>query len=89
MPVEECLYNSNDCLESNEDMEALFEVLESVKDKNNNPAILTANNIIANPDFEKIQQSNFQEYHYEPFTTTLKRDPKRDRVLSLYKEGIQ
>lgn len=87
VPVESCLYNSNDMLENNEDLELLFETFNCVKDKNGNPAILTANNIVANPDFEKIKQSNFQDYFYEPFTATLQRYPNSDRVIELYKEG--
>ena len=89
LPVDKCPYNSFDMLESNEDMEILFEALESVKDKWGNPAIITANNIVANPDFKKIKNAAFQEYFYEPFTETLKRYPKHDRVLDLYQEGIK
>jgi len=88
LPVDKCLYNSNDTLESNDDLESLFEVLSCVKDKNGNYPVLTANNIVANPDFEKIKQNDFQEYYFEPFTETLKRYPNHDRVLDLYKEGI-
>lgn len=88
-PVNECPYNSNDALESNDDMELLFEALSSVKDKNGHPAILTANNIVANPDFEKIKASSFSQYFYEPFTETLKRYPAHNRVEDLYREGIE
>lgn len=87
-PVDECPYNSNDALESNDDLELLFETLSSIKDCKNNHAILTANNIVANPDFEKIRATGFQEYFYEPFTATLKRYPAHDRVELLYREGI-
>lgn len=86
--VDQCPYNTNDALESNIDLEMLFEVLGSVKGCNGNPAILTANNIVANPDFEKIKDSDFKEYHYEAFTETLKRYPEHDKVIDLYREGI-
>jgi hypothetical protein len=88
-PVDQCPFNRNDALESNEDLESLFEVLSSVKDKNGNPAIITINNIVANPDFEKIKDSDFKEYYYEPFTETLKRYPCHDRVFDLYQEGMK
>ncbi len=88
LEVNKCPYNSNDALESNEDLEFLFEVLNSVKDKNGNSAILTANNVVANPDFGKIKADNFQKYHYELFTDTLKKYPKHDKVVNLYEEGI-
>ena len=87
-PVDQCPYNKNDALESNQDLEMLFDVLNSVKGNDGNPVILTANNIVANPDFEKIKKSNFKEYHFEPFTETLKHYPEHDRVMDLYREGI-
>lgn len=88
LPVDKCPYNSYDALESNDDIELLFEVLRSVKDVNGNPVVLTANAVMANPDFEKIRESGFQKYYYEPFTKTLERYPEHDRVYRLYKEGI-
>ena len=88
-PVNECPYNSNDALESDEDMELLFEILSSVNDKNGNPAVVTANNIVANPDFEKIKASGYQQYFFEPFTATLQQYPRHHRVEALYKEGIE
>lgn len=88
LPVDKCPYNSNDMLESNTDMEMLFEVLSSVKDCEGNPALLTANNIVANPDFEKIKAAGFTQYFYEPFTETYKRYPDHNRVMELYRQGI-
>lgn len=88
LPVDECPYNSNDMLESNEDMECLYDALSSVKDKNGNPALVTANNIVGNPDFQKIKESGYLQYYYEPFTETYKRYPQHDRVMQLYEEGI-
>lgn len=88
-PVDQCPYNTNDALESNQDLEKLFEVLSSVKGSDGKPAILTANNILANPDFKKIKESGFQEYYYEPFKETLKRYPAHDKVMELYRQGIQ
>ena len=88
LPVNKCSYNSYDALECNDDLENLFQVLGSVKDSNGNPAILTANAVMANPDFEKIHESGFQKYYYEPFTKTLERYPAHDRVYKLYQDGI-
>lgn len=89
LPVDTCPYNSNDMLECNEDMELLYETLSSVKDKNGNPAIITANNIVGNPDFVKIKESGFTQYFYQPFTETFKQYPHHNRVLQLYWEGIE
>jgi hypothetical protein len=88
-PVDANPYDSNDSLESNDDLELLFDVLSSVKDKYNNSAIMTANNITSNPDFKKIKADNFQNYYHEPFTETLKTYPNHDRVYGLNKEGIK
>jgi hypothetical protein len=87
--VDQCPYNRNDALESNADLEGLFDVLTSVSDKNDNHAKFTANNIVANPDFEKIKADDFQSYAYEPFITTLTRYPRREIVTELYNQGIE
>jgi hypothetical protein len=81
-------YNRLDSLESKEDLEALFDILNSVRDKNNKSAIITANFIMANPDFRKIKQNGFQSYYYEPFTETIKRIHEGVDVLKIYKEGM-
>lgn len=81
-------YDLNDTLASNDDLELLMEVLSSVKDKNKNPAKITLNTCVANPDFMKIKENDFQTYYYEPFTETLKRYPHHNRSFELWKEGI-
>lgn len=81
-------YNRFDSLASEQDFTFLFEILTSVKDKNKNHPILTANTIIANPDFKKIKNSDFTEYHFEEFTDTLKKYPNHINSFKLWKEGI-
>lgn len=78
-----------DTLASNDDLELLMEVLSSVKDNNDNPAKITLNCVMTNPDFIKIKDSGFTEYHYELFTDTLKRYPNHNRSFALWREGIQ
>ena len=82
-------YLKYDSLASAQDMEALFEVLDTVKDKHNNPAILTANAVMGNPDFERIKKDNFQRYFWEPFTKTWEHYPNCQGVEKLWKEGQQ
>jgi hypothetical protein len=77
-----------DTLASNDDLELLMDVLYSVKDKNNKPAKITLNCIMTNPDFIKIKESGFGEYHYELFTDTLMRYPNHNNSFELLKEGI-
>jgi hypothetical protein len=81
-------FNLYDALESNDDLTALFEVLKNHKDATGRHPVFTAVSIVANPVFEKIKAGNFQTYHYEPFTDTLKRYPNSENVLEYYKEGI-
>ncbi len=81
-------YSFNDTLASTDDLEALFEVLSSVKDKNGHPAVFSAISLVANPDFDAIRSSGFEEYHYEPFTKTLKRFPGCEESFQLWKRGI-
>ena len=81
-------YCKYDSMATAQDLEALFNVLTSVKDKNGRNAVLTADTIVANPIFEKIKESGFKEYFYEPFTETLKRSPLHDNAFELWIEGV-
>jgi len=87
-PLNTLSYHKYDSLESNSDLESLFQVLTSVKDFKGNHPVITANTIMTNPDFKKIRDSDFTEYHYELFTDTLKRYPEHDKTFELYKAGI-
>lgn len=88
LPVDKSVYNKYDAIESNKDLELLYDVLDSVKDRNGNPAIITINNIVANPDFDKIKDNDYRQYYYETFIKTLRRYPERDKVYELYKQGM-
>lgn len=79
-------YNKYDTLASAEDLSMLYEVLTSVKDKNNSGAKITAVSLTSNPDFEKIKASGYKEYFYEPFTTTLEKYNKHG-AFKLWQEG--
>lgn len=82
-------YNTFDSLESNDDILAMFETLTKFKDSTGRHPVFTGVNVVANPVFEKIKENGFSEYVYEPYTETLKRYPKHDRVYSLWLEGIE
>ena len=88
IPVDKSPYCKFDTLESNTDMEMLFDLLSSFKDHKGNHPIITANTVVANPDFDKISESGFKEYFYEPFTETLTRYQNHNKVFDLYKEGM-
>ncbi len=82
-------YNRLDTLENNDDMSMLLEVLSAHSDSKGNAAVMTANVVVGNPDFERIRQSNFAEYSVESVTETLKTYPGRDKVLDLWREGYE
>lgn len=77
-----------DALASEHDLSLLFETLNSYKDHNNNHPVFTANCVMANPDFEKIRKHNYQQYFFEPFTTTLTKYPKHANSFEIWKQGI-
>lgn len=83
------LYARFDCLESNEDLEALFTVLAKFKDHKGNHPVITANTIMGNPDFDKIRDSGFNEYFFEPFTKTLERYYPTTNAPKLWLEGVK
>lgn len=82
-------FNRFESIESNSDLEYLFDVLTKFVDQNGNHPVFTPLVCVANPDFEKIRAADYREYFYEPFTKTLKRYPEHDRVYELWKLGIE
>lgn len=86
--VDQNPFNSNDRLESDTDVKRLAQALGDVKDKQGNPAKFTLNIVMANPDFEKIEQDAFTNYYFENFKDTLSKNDDSQNVLSLYKKGI-
>ncbi len=78
-----------DALETDEDLDRLFEVLDSVRDQRGRPACLTANMIMTNPDFDRIRKEKYSQYFYEPVGTTLARDPRRQGVARKWNEGFE
>lgn len=81
-------YDQYDTIASPEDLNALFDVCASFRDKNNRPAVITANCVMANPDFDRIRLSGFNEYIYEPITATMCRYYPNTDLISLWKEGL-
>ena len=78
-----------DTLADKEDLDLLFNVLLGVKDKNGHAAVMTPFTNVANPDFEKIRESDFSQYFYEPFTETLNRYGRHPDTFKTWKKGIE
>ncbi|WP_288651620.1 hypothetical protein [uncultured Parabacteroides sp.] len=85
--VDKCHYCTNDSIASEEDLTLLFELLNSFKDKNGNSAVITANAVVANPDFEKIKESDFSTYFYKRIDQGLKEIKGCEKVLDLWMQG--
>lgn len=79
-----------DTLASEQDLNAIFDMLRSVKDSNNHTACFTPFAIMANPDFDRIKESGYQQYYREPFINTLQRYGKGyDHAFDLWKQGMK
>lgn len=82
-------FESRDALESNRDVEELYSVLTKFKDKYGRHPVITANCLTANPDFERIRESGFETYFFEPTSKTYQFYPDSERVLDLVNKGIE
>ena len=87
--VDKCHYCSNDSIASEIDLSHLFEMLYSVVDKNNHSAVITANVVVANPDFKKIRDNGFEKYYFTKITDGLSQIKGCENSLKLWKEGYQ
>lgn len=82
-------YDQFDTLETNDDLDALFEVLRSVKDKNGRPAKFSAYALPANINFEAMAENGYQEYVYELLPKTIEKlGPEHNRVLDYWRQGM-
>jgi len=87
IPVNKCSFCKYDSLASEKDLSLLFEVLLSHETKNQKKPIITANTIVANPNFDRILEADFSEYFFETFTDTLKRYPEHLGSFKLWEYG--
>ncbi len=88
IPFPEDHFDKLDTLEDKPDLDALFEILLEIKDSAGNHAVMTPFVNVANPDFEKIQLSDFQEYFIEAYPQTLLRYERNPTILSAWQQGI-
>ena len=85
--LDNTVFSRYDSLASEEDLTLLFELLLSFKDWKSNHPVVTANCLMANPDFERIQNSNFEKYYYELVTDTFNKYPKHKNCFNLWQQG--
>lgn len=77
----------SDSLESNDDLDTLFNVLLEFRDASGRPPVFTPICNMANTDFEKIEDGDFTEYHYESLDKTTLKYPAHDKLLDYWKKG--
>lgn len=87
--LDESIFTKYDCLESNTDLERLYEELSKYKDSTGRNPVFTPMCIVANPYFEAIRENGFRKYVYETISETYKKYPNHNRVLDLWREGIE
>jgi hypothetical protein len=85
-------FDDYDSLETRQDLEVLFETLDSVKDLKSSPAKFTAFSVVSNIDFERILAEDFSKDYYELLPVTFEKlaalnDSYRG-AWELWKEGI-
>src|SRR5699024_5940038 len=66
-------FDAFDTLETKEDLEALYEVLTSAKDKNGNNAVFTPFALPCNINFEKMRETGYKKYYYELLPMTFEK----------------
>ncbi|HSE40557.1 MAG TPA: hypothetical protein VLH08_07290, partial [Acidobacteriota bacterium] len=75
---------ANEEAETQSDLKELFEVLSAFRDQSERPACMTANFVIANPDYDAMEKSAFTKYFDRFIDETA---PKE--ILDAYREGIK
>ena len=86
-------FDALDTLETSQDLEQLFEVLSSVKDKNGRHAVFTPFALPCNINFEKMEAENYEKFHFEILPNTYKKLATQQPqaytgTWDLWKEGI-
>jgi len=86
-------FDAYDTLETREDLEALYEVLDSVKDRDGKAAVFTPYALPCNINFEQIQEEDYQAYRYEHLPATYKKlsalQPNAyEGTWALWREGM-
>ena len=76
-------------LETVEDLQELFDVLNTFKGADGLPASFTAFTCLSNPDFEKIKKSDYSEYHEIGIDKGFPAGWERGDILGKMKDGIK
>ena len=85
---EKCVMTMTDCLESDTDLQELYNVLLSHKDSRGKLAVLTPFFNLTNPDYEIIKANKYHSYSYLDVLETAKKYSDHDNLNKLYHNGI-
>ncbi|MGQ2982067.1 polysaccharide (de)acetylase [Flavobacterium sp.] len=88
IPVDKSLFCRFDTLVDANELESVYAILSKYKDSHGNHPVITANAVVANPDFDKIKADGFETYYYETVDRTLERYFPGKSPFPLWKEGI-
>ncbi len=86
-------FDAFDTLETREDLEQLYEVLNSARDKHGKPSVFTPFALPCNIDFEAMEEEDYRDYRYELLPETYRKlstgDPQAYQgAWALWQEGI-
>lgn len=86
-------FDAYDTMETKFDLEALYEVLTAVRDKNERHAVFTPYALPCNIDFERVKSEGYKDYSYELLPVTFNKlssgDPMNyNGAWDMWKEGI-
>jgi hypothetical protein len=85
--VDKCGFSRYDCLETNEDLESLIQILKNLSEKHEKKFCVTMLCNTSNPNFELIEKSNFTQYFGEILSDAIAGDSNRDEIINLLKKG--
>jgi len=85
----EASYHDYDGLETPEDVDRLCELLSNYRDGNGNPAVLTANFIMANPDFTAIKETEYTVFKAKTIDRGWNNEPDSNALWHSYRKGIK
>lgn len=88
IPVDQSRFDGLDCLESGDDLEALFGLLARHEDHQGNPTVMTFNTVMGNPDFDAIRNDGFERFHHEHFFDSYRRYHGQD-LSGTWRAGME
>lgn len=89
IPVNKCPFLTYDGCEQLDDLDYLFKSIEGIQKDFGKAPVITANYIMANPDFSAIKTSNYLHYHYCSLEQKLKDEGIKDHYQSMVAKGLK